>query len=88
MMLKWASNDYRLLYCHLLQIGKKKEALDFAIAAKCLCPPNSELEEMIEDLKKQLATGQEQLLFIICFWVLLMVLFPDFILRFHPKYYW
>lgn len=57
MTLKGACNDQHRLDWHLLQLGKHKEALEFAIAAQFLSPSNSELEEKVEDLKKQIAAG-------------------------------
>ncbi|KAK4802642.1 hypothetical protein SAY86_000845 [Trapa natans] len=59
------NSSFRPLYYMseaLDQIGKKKEALDFAVAAKCMSPSNSGIEEMVEDLKKQIAAAEAEAL--------------------------
>jgi hypothetical protein len=40
-----------------LQLGKHKDALEFAIAAQDLAPSNSEVAERVENVKKDLAAG-------------------------------
>ncbi|KAE8651395.1 WD repeat protein iqw1 isoform X2 [Cucumis sativus] len=39
----------------LSQLGRHKEALDFAFAAQCLAPSNSEVAEKVESIKRDLA---------------------------------
>jgi WD and tetratricopeptide repeat-containing protein 1 len=40
-----------------LQLGKHKEALEFSIAAQCSAPGNTEVAVLMEDIRKNLATG-------------------------------
>ncbi|XP_043713111.1 protein ALTERED SEED GERMINATION 2 [Telopea speciosissima] len=42
----------------LLQLGKHKEALDYAVAAQRLAPSNSEVAEKVESIKAQLAAAE------------------------------
>ncbi|KAK9271061.1 hypothetical protein L1049_026650 [Liquidambar formosana] len=44
----------------LLQLGKHKEALDFAVAAQWLAPSNSEVAEKVENIKKHLAAAEAE----------------------------
>lgn len=55
----------------ILQLGKHREALDFAYAAQCLAPSSSEVAERVENIKKDLAAGL-WLLYIL-FWPTLMI---------------
>lgn len=48
---------FLLLNFILLQLGKHKEALDFACAAQQLDPSGSDVAERIESVKKDLAAG-------------------------------
>lgn len=41
----------------LWQLGKHKEALDFALSARCLSPSDPKLEERVQDIKQRLAAG-------------------------------
>jgi WD and tetratricopeptide repeat-containing protein 1 len=45
-----------------LQLGKHKDALEFAIAAQDLAPSNSEVAERVENVKKDLAAGYYQVI--------------------------
>jgi len=40
-----------------MQLGKYKEALDFALAAKCLAPSSAEVAEKVDSIRKQLSAG-------------------------------
>ncbi|XP_057974585.1 protein ALTERED SEED GERMINATION 2 isoform X2 [Malania oleifera] len=42
----------------LLQLGKHKEAQEFAVAADCLAPSDSEVAEKVENIKKHLAAAE------------------------------
>ncbi|KAA0038676.1 WD and tetratricopeptide repeats protein 1 isoform X1 [Cucumis melo var. makuwa] len=42
----------------LSQLGRHKEALDFAFAAQCLSPSNSEVAEKVESIKRDLAAAE------------------------------
>ncbi|XP_048331890.1 protein ALTERED SEED GERMINATION 2 isoform X1 [Ziziphus jujuba] len=44
----------------LSQLGKHKEALDFARAAQCLAPSSSEVAERVESIKKDLAEAEAE----------------------------
>lgn len=44
----------------LLQLGKLKEALDYALAAKKLAPSNSEASDKVESIKTQLAAAEAE----------------------------
>ncbi|KAK9713955.1 hypothetical protein RND81_06G061000 [Saponaria officinalis] len=44
----------------LSQLGKHKEALDFALAAKCLDPSSSDVLEMVERIQKQLSAAEDE----------------------------
>ncbi|KAL8261506.1 hypothetical protein R6Q59_025555 [Mikania micrantha] len=53
--------SFRALCCMseaLLQLGKLKEALDFVIAAQFSAPSNPEAIEIVESLKKRIATAE------------------------------
>ncbi|XP_031392600.1 WD and tetratricopeptide repeats protein 1 isoform X2 [Punica granatum] len=57
------NSSFRPLYYMseaLSQLGKQKEALDFALAAQCLSPSNSELEKKVEDLKRQIDAAEAE----------------------------
>ena len=61
----WLSLHLKLVkltfFCHLvsncLQLGKHKEALDFAVAAQYLSPSDTMAAEKVENIKKHLAAG-------------------------------
>lgn len=59
-MLQAVAKDLILLFFTflLLQLGRHKEALDFAFAAQCLSPSNSEVAEKVESIKRDLAAGK------------------------------
>ncbi|XP_022976302.1 WD and tetratricopeptide repeats protein 1-like [Cucurbita maxima] len=42
----------------LSQLGRHKEALDFAFAAQCLAPSNPEVAEKVESIKRDLAAAE------------------------------
>ncbi|KAL2927424.1 WD and tetratricopeptide repeats protein 1 [Bienertia sinuspersici] len=44
----------------LLQLGKYKEALDFALAAQCLDPSNAEVAERVANIQKQLSAAEAE----------------------------
>ncbi|PIA56282.1 hypothetical protein AQUCO_00700547v1 [Aquilegia coerulea] len=44
----------------LMQLAKHKEALDFAFAAQCLAPSNSEAAERVESIRGQLAAAEAE----------------------------
>ncbi|KAK6938093.1 WD40 repeat [Dillenia turbinata] len=55
------SSSFKALYYMseaLLQLGKHKEALDFALAAQCLVPYNPEVGERVENIKQHLAAAE------------------------------
>ncbi|XAR62100.1 hypothetical protein NMG60_11016717 [Bertholletia excelsa] len=55
---RFNSSSFRALHMQseaLLQLGKHKEALEFAIAAQSKAPSDSEVTEMVENIKKHLA---------------------------------
>ncbi|KAI3685755.1 hypothetical protein L6452_35013 [Arctium lappa] len=55
--------SFRALHCMaeaLLQMGKHKEALDFAIAAQFSAPTNPEAAEMVENIKKRIDTVEAE----------------------------
>ncbi|PSS31598.1 WD and tetratricopeptide repeats protein [Actinidia chinensis var. chinensis] len=57
------SSSFRALHIQskaLLQLGKQKEALEFAIAAQAMAPLNSEVAETLENIKKHLAAAEAQ----------------------------
>ncbi|GMH00218.1 hypothetical protein Nepgr_002057 [Nepenthes gracilis] len=57
------ASSFRALYYTseaLLQLGKHKEALDFAFAAQCLAPSNSEVAERVESIQQQLAAAEAE----------------------------
>lgn len=41
----------------IVQLGKHKEALDFAIAAQSLAPSDSEIAGTVECIREELAAG-------------------------------
>ncbi|KAJ4828567.1 hypothetical protein Tsubulata_029452 [Turnera subulata] len=56
-------SSFRALYYMseaLTQLGKHKEALDFAIAAQCSAPANAELAEWVESIKKDIAAAEAE----------------------------
>ncbi|GKB71186.1 WD and tetratricopeptide repeats protein 1 isoform X2, partial [Tanacetum coccineum] len=56
-------NSFRAFKCMaeaLSQLGKHKEALDFATASQFTSPYNPEAAEMVENIKKQMDTDQEE----------------------------
>nr|GEV41649.1 hypothetical protein [Tanacetum cinerariifolium] len=56
-------NSFRAFKCMaeaLSQLGKHKEALDFATASQFTSPYNPEAAEMVENIKKQINTDQEE----------------------------
>ncbi|KAL9245565.1 hypothetical protein vseg_019201 [Gypsophila vaccaria] len=57
-----SSSVKALLYMSeaLSQLGKHREALDFALAAKCLDPSRSEVSEMVERIQKQLSAAEDE----------------------------
>lgn len=42
----------------MLQLGKHKEALEFAICAQSLAPSGTEAAEKVENLKRHITAGQ------------------------------
>lgn len=46
------------IFILLLQLGRHKEALDFAFAAQYLAPSNPEVAEKVESVKRDLAAGK------------------------------
>ncbi|XP_071715911.1 protein ALTERED SEED GERMINATION 2 [Rutidosis leptorrhynchoides] len=60
--LEFEPSSFRALNCMaeaLLQLGKHKEAMDFAIAAQFTAPSDPEAAEMVEDLKKRISDKTE-----------------------------
>ncbi|GAB4844926.1 Protein ALTERED SEED GERMINATION 2 [Ancistrocladus abbreviatus] len=56
------SSSFRAIYFMseaLMQLGKYKEALDFALAAQCLAPSN-EVAERVEGIQKHLAAAEAE----------------------------
>ncbi|PWA42320.1 Tetratricopeptide-like helical [Artemisia annua] len=56
-------NSFRAFKCMaeaLSQLGKHKEALDFAIASQFTSPYNPEAAEMVENIKKRMDTDQDE----------------------------
>lgn len=45
----------------LLQLGRHKEALDFAVASHSLAPSKSEVAERVENVKKDIALGMNKI---------------------------
>ncbi|XP_022735780.1 WD and tetratricopeptide repeats protein 1-like isoform X8 [Durio zibethinus] len=57
------SSSFRAHYCMaeaLQQLGKHKEALDFAVSAQCLSPSDNMAAEKVENLKKHLAAAEAE----------------------------
>ncbi|KAJ8771533.1 hypothetical protein K2173_026710 [Erythroxylum novogranatense] len=57
------SSSFRALYYMseaLSQLGKYKEALEFALAAQCSAPSNTEMSEWVENIKKNLASAEAE----------------------------
>ncbi|KAK5832040.1 protein ALTERED SEED GERMINATION 2-like [Gossypium arboreum] len=57
------SSSFRAHYCMaeaLEQLGKHKEALDFAVAAQCLSPYDTMAAEKVENIKKHLAAAEAE----------------------------
>ncbi|XP_057469539.1 protein ALTERED SEED GERMINATION 2-like isoform X2 [Actinidia eriantha] len=57
------SSSFRALHIQseaLLQLGKQKEALEFAIAAQAMAPLISEVAETLENIKKHLAAAEAE----------------------------
>ncbi|XP_012067963.1 WD and tetratricopeptide repeats protein 1 isoform X2 [Jatropha curcas] len=57
------SSSFRALYFMseaLSQLGKYKEALDFAVAAQHVAPSNTEIAEWVENIKKNLAAAEAE----------------------------
>ncbi|XVF36615.1 hypothetical protein REPUB_Repub19eG0072400 [Reevesia pubescens] len=57
------SSSLRAHYCMaegLEQLGKHKEALDFAVAAQCLSPSDTMASEKVESIKKHLAAAEAE----------------------------
>ncbi|KAK8696599.1 hypothetical protein V6N13_001732 [Hibiscus sabdariffa] len=55
------NSSFRAHYCMveaLEQLGKHKEALNFAVAAQCLSPSDTMATEKVENLKKHLAVAE------------------------------
>uniref|UniRef100_A0A7C9A7E4 WD and tetratricopeptide repeats protein 1 n=1 Tax=Opuntia streptacantha TaxID=393608 RepID=A0A7C9A7E4_OPUST len=57
-----SSSFKALLYMSeaLSQLGKYKEALDFALAAKCLAPSSAEVAEKVDSIRKQLSAAEAE----------------------------
>ncbi|KAA3454219.1 WD repeat protein iqw1-like [Gossypium australe] len=58
------SSSFRAHYCMaeaLEQLGKHKEALDFAVAAQCLSPYDTMAAEKVENIKKHLAAAEAEI---------------------------
>ncbi|KAK6940224.1 WD40 repeat, partial [Dillenia turbinata] len=56
------SSSFKALYYMsdaLMQLGKHKEALDFAFAAQCLVPYNPDVAERVENIKQHLAAVEK-----------------------------
>lgn len=56
-MLEKLCDQYYMPCVISLQLGKYKEALDFAVAAQCVQPTNVEVAERVEEIKKHLTAG-------------------------------
>lgn len=60
-MLNWPNRfifvHHYLIIISFLQLGKYKEALEFAVAAQSVVPSNIEIAELIDNLQKNLAAG-------------------------------
>ncbi|GAV66810.1 WD40 domain-containing protein [Cephalotus follicularis] len=57
------SSSFRALYFMseaLEQLGKHKEALDFAVAAQCVAPSNYAVAEKVEIIKKNIAAAEAE----------------------------
>ncbi|XP_015571581.1 protein ALTERED SEED GERMINATION 2 isoform X4 [Ricinus communis] len=56
------SSSFRALYYMseaLSQLGKYKEALDFAVASQCVAPSDTEIAEWVENIKNNLAQAEK-----------------------------
>jgi len=58
----WEQNA--LLNIISLQLGKHKEALDFAVASHSLAPSKSEVAERVENVKKDIVLGMDKMVMI------------------------
>ncbi|XP_065880509.1 protein ALTERED SEED GERMINATION 2 isoform X2 [Euphorbia lathyris] len=57
------NSSFRALYCMsdaLSQVGKHKQALDFALAAQRVAPANSEITQWVEHIKKNIAAAEAE----------------------------